>query len=1252
MNRFTLGLTGLLAIALGSAFSARGQEKTDLNQQSSPPRPKPEWVKYIDQGDNDPRLKGYISPEGIKVEIVADAPTVINPVGMTFGPDGTLYVLEWVPAEGENFPESSVVFTYKDGTKKKVAIMKKPVKDLVKTLTLNGEKGVYDQYKVIIEEELPSSILIHDDWLYVTGQGTVRRYKQTNPGGAYDKKEIIAQGFCGFHHHQVSGLTIGNDGLLYITSGDDDNFVEGSDGSRATVLRTGAVFRCRPDGSKMETFALGFRNPYRDVSFDTLFNMFHVDNDNEDGSKFTGCRLMHIAEGNDFGWRLRVGARCCVPDKVRAAAFGELPGKVTPLLKTGRGSPAGLLIYNDTYFPTHYRGLLFYPDVFRKLIRAYKVEPAGASFEVAQEFELMKSNDPLFRPCQMVLGPDGAMYICDWRTDSGGAGKLWGDGKHGRIYRLTWTGTKQDPAIAPRGLDSWAKIGKMDDADLLATLASPNFSDRQRAQWALLKHGEKSRPALLKLLQKRETPLVARIAALGALEQMWHPTVHDAFLELLRDGGPDLRRLLVDALGVHALKGSRKTHDALIGMLNEDDPLARRSVYMALGRIAAPGVEDVLVGALQQDNGKEEYVFDGLVRAIEYVGKPAMEKMLGLADTGVAKDLEKCVEAFMAMRTREAYQALPILLKSYHLTPNQRANLVRSANNYQLDPPITLDPIVDYLATLPRTPAKVQDLQPKLAKELEALTPVKLAALEVLSSNGVLGSAKVKDLLLGMLDERDPGIRLSVIKAIEDTRLEKAGPQLVGYLADPERSAAEKLALVRSLGALREKMAVPVLKALLEEAALPKSTDGPALQLESLRALAAISPAEAQKYAADFLDKPDQKVKMEAIQVLGATPQGARVLGERFLNKKLSRDLLPQVSDALRRHADKNPELANMLTEVMKGGLLVSLDAKELARIQQLVSTKGNAKRGRELYLNNKKLACITCHRLEGVGGNVGPDLTRIWDTMSVEKVIESIIDPSKEIKEGYQSYVATTTKGQIYTGLKVSETGEGVVLRDQNGKEIRIAKGDLDSLVVSKKSLMPDDVVRHLDFNQFLDLVAFLKNRPAQEDLRGMALEFWVVGPFSPDLAKSYPLEKEADPARPVAVDKAVGISPWDKAGDKLTWAARQADGRGYLDLRNIFQRDKTSAYVLTYVYAPREQKVKMLCGSGGAMRVWIDGKLVHEATKPRPARADEDQVDVALTPGWHQVLVRVASAGGDQGLYLRFTGGDGLRVSLKTTD
>src|SRR5262245_36619375 len=254
----------------------------DFIAPQSAPRPAPFPIKMVDQGKYDPALKGYFLPEGFKLEVVISEPDTINPVGMTFGPDGTLYVMEWRPdpVTGDRWFEVKETFRYKDGTTKQVATMKKFTTDLVKVFTYNASTGKFNKPQTIISEELPSSIIWHEGYLYVTGRGTVRRWKQSRPNGPWDVREIVAQGFCGFHHHQVSGLTIGNDGLLYLTSGDDDNFVEGSDGSRATVLRTGAVFRCRPDGSKMETYSLGYRNPYRDIAYDDKFNFFHPDNDN------------------------------------------------------------------------------------------------------------------------------------------------------------------------------------------------------------------------------------------------------------------------------------------------------------------------------------------------------------------------------------------------------------------------------------------------------------------------------------------------------------------------------------------------------------------------------------------------------------------------------------------------------------------------------------------------------------------------------------------------------------------------------------------------------------------------------------------------------------------------------------------------------------------------------------------------------------------------------------------------------------
>lgn len=1213
MKRFLV-----VACILWLGASAQSQPKLDLNFQQSPAKPAPDGLKIIDHGKYDPRLKGYFAPEGFKIDIVAEAPDVINPVGMTFGPDGTLYVLEWVEVPADMMPkekkaftfDTKIEFTYKDGTKRAVLIMRKPTKDRVKTLGYNAKKGVYDSNKVILEEELPSSILVHDGWLYVSGQGTVRRYKQLD-GGKWGKQEVIAQGFCGFHHHQVSGLTIGNDGWLYITSGDDDNFVEGSDGSRATVLRTGAIFRCRPDGSKLHTHSIGYRNPYRDVAFDANFNMFHVDNDNEDGSKWTGCRLMHIPEGVDFGWRLRPGANCCQPDFLRSAVYGESPGKVAPMLKTGRGAPAGLLIYNDTFLPPDYRGLLYYPDVFRRVIRAYAVEKAGATFEVTHEFEFLRSNDPLFRPCQMVLGPDGAMYICDWRTDSGGAGKLWGDGKNGRIYRVSWRGAEEQPAIPLRPLDSWAKIAKLPDDELLKTFESDNASDRLRAQQEYVRRKPKNTQALADILKDADKkPIHARTAALGAMQ-----TLGEYDVNMLRDFSPDIRRLTADAMGLIAKKGDNDAHEALVQCLNDEDLAVRRAMYLAIGRIANSSAADVIVNGLQFDKKTDDYFSDGLIRALEHTGKDGITKLLALADSGSDAELQRVLEIYPALRTREAAEGLPTLLKNYHLKSEQKVMLIRCYTSYQLEPAVSLDPLVKFLDDLPtQGTKKVTETQ---------LNSMRLAALDVLATAGKVNSDRVKTTLLAMLKTDDAKTRQAILQTIAEARLLTAAPILIGQL-DAATEDAMRLPLIRTLGALSERAAYKPVAAHL------KSKD-PSMRIETLRALGNIDHREARKAAESLLADDELAVQREAVMLLGQSVEGARIVGKRFADKKLPRSLLSEVSESLRRFASKeHPDVADLLSRVIKGGLLVSTDPAELKRISEMVAKEGDPARGRRLYLNHKAVACITCHRLEGVGGNAGPDLTRVWDALSLDKVMESMLDPSKEIKEGYQTYVATTKKGQTISGLKVSQNAKELVLRDATGKEVRIAAADLDDVSPTKQSLMPDDVVRHLSFNEFIDLVAFLRDRKSQEELRGMILSAWAIGPFDIDLKKPHTLEKNPDPEKAeITGDR-----------ERVRWRALQADvdGKG-LDLRPVIGREPASAYVLTYIYSPKEQKVELelRCEEKGYLQ--LNGERVE---------LNEAKATLPLKTGWNVLLGRITNEQGSPFVAARLVGADGVRVAL----
>jgi len=1203
------------AIGTATAVAAPPPAPPEFVQPQSAPKPPPFPINYVDQGQFDPKLKGLLAPEGFRVELVAEEPTIINPVGMTFGPDGTLYVAEWAvdPVTQGRWFEFKETFRFRDGSTKQVATMKKFVMDPIKVLKFNAAKGTYDKSETIIADELPSTLLIHDGWLYTASRGTVRRFKQSRAGGPWDLREIIAQGFCGFHHHQVSGLTIGNDGLLYITSGDDDNFAEGSDGSRATALRTGAVFRCRPDGSQMELFSLGYRNPYRDLAYDDKFNFFHADNDNEDGSKFTGCRLVHVAEEVDYGWRLKIGARCCRPDFVRGAVAGELPGKLAPMLKTGRGSPAGVLMYHDTFLPEQYRGLMYYPDVFRKVVRAYKVAPHGASFEVTNEFEFLKSEDPLFRPSQMVTGPDGAMYVCDWRTDSGGAGRLSGDGIHGRIYKMRWAGTTSSPAIPLRSMDSWSKLTALPDEKLVGSLNSPNLTDRVEVRKELVRRGLKGRDLVLKQFVSGSLNPEGRLVALGALQAYWSADIEALFRLLLNDVSPDVRRLAAEALGRKAKPKDLQVHESLVRLLGDENAAVRRAAALSIARLGADGSADSLVAAWKFDDTKDPFLHDGYLRGLERLGKPGLQALLALADSGDAKDSERVAGAFLAFRSKAAADALPLILANIHLSPETRAEVVRSYTNYQFDPPLPLDPIVNYLTAGAEKPPEV-----------------KIAGLEVLAASGDLTGSRIATYVLNSLDSDDPAVRLAAIQAVEEARFLPGTAKLTELLQDSKRPTTERSAVLKALRSVAGNGAA---KALVE---LLNKPEPATLKVEVLRALATASPEQARIEAAKLLDQPDPNLLAEAVIVLGATKDGAKLVGERFVAKKLPRDLFQKVSDSLAKFST-DPVLKKLHDEVMKGGLYVALDPAKSEQIRKLVTTKGDPIKGKALYLNTGLLACASCHRMEGVGGNVGPDLTRVWDTTTLEKLLETILEPSKEIKEGYQSWKAVSVQGQVITGLKVTDTAKDVVIREANGRDVRILKEDLEQLTPSKTSLMPDNAISQLTYEQFIDLLAFLKNQKAQESLRGSVVEFGVATGFKPDLNSKEAPEANPDPTATLP-------------GSKTGWQVRPSGADGKLDFGPLVLTDRSAAYAVTYVYSPTKQQVAITVTADDPLKVWVGKTLAFTSPVPFIAlpKKVEAKFTVEVNAGWTPVLTKVVTIGKEHRLGLSLNG-LGIRTAVK---
>lgn len=1062
----------------------------DFRMYEFPRRPSPAWVRLVDQGARDPRLKGFMAPAGIRVEIVAEEPAVINPVGIAFHDSGDLYALEWVFADSADDRTYEVKF--QDGTSATVLYRWKKTLDPLKKLVDEDGDRVYESSEVVMDDlELPSSVLFHEGWSYFPSIGHVVRRRLSEPG----VEEEILRGLCGSHHHQVSGLSLSPDGWLFVSSGDNDNRAEGSDGSRSIVLRSGVIFRSRPDGSQVAEFARGFRNPYRNVAFDHLGNVFHVDNDQEEGSKFQGVRLMHVPEASDFGWRLRPGSGCCQVDTARASYWGEVPGTVPGMIKTGRGAPAGLTIYQGVGFPEFFRGLLIYPDLFRKLVRAYRVEKAGSSFRVVEQFNLLSSREGLFRPTEAVVGPDGALYICDWRTNGSGAGQTWGNSKNGRIYRLSWEGLAGAPAIAPASRKSWSEVPGLADEQLAGILDGPDYELRQRAVRELARRVKRGASgfSFVDFSLDRARTLEGRAAAIGGSCRFYSASVQEAMLRLLGDSNADLRRLACDAISRHVTRDlvDEPLLDALSGLVvYEVSNAVQRAASLALGSALsllhpestpARASSIVLVMALEALDHGDPHLRQGVIQAIGRSGVVGLNRLHEMILGEDPRLKESAVGALESLRTRAAASLIDEILAVdlETLSEDQWVRLLTAYRYVIEEPPHSMAPLTEWLASHPEAPPRAQ-----------------MAALESIGlsrefSADVGDSKLIEDAALRLLSHNESATRIAATRAIGNAKLKSLSKNLVTSLADTSRDVTERRVIVEALGRLRaekiyfkDERTAPGVETVLDEViAIAGDPAQGEVRADIVTLLGQIDFTLAKPLARRWLESDDDTLVLAALGVLGTYSTEALAIARLFLEGKLGRHFLPQVAELLRRHAAKDTEgeFAPLLAMVLQGGQASEADEK---RLNNLIAS-GDAEKGRTVFLDVKRTQCLTCHRLGGLGGQVGPDLTGIGQNLTTDKIVESLLTPSAEIKEGYSAWTIVTLEGQLYNGLLVSETDRLLTLRDLNGKDILVPIDNVVQRIESKSSLMPDGLVAQLSLEEIADLVAFLSNQTAQVKLR-----------------------------------------------------------------------------------------------------------------------------------------------------------------------
>jgi quinoprotein glucose dehydrogenase len=681
----------------------------------------PGWVQMFDQSEVEPLLAGLHSPRGIKIEIVAEG--LNRPLGLSFGSDGTAYVLS---AKADDGPAELVALIDADS------------------------HGQWERAEARMKD-LPgrASLLAHDDWLYFAGPGAVIRRRKHDeelfrsfqgaaeanegppttltPDGQWIEQQIV-RGLNPKTADQIGGLSLGFGGWIYLSAGGADNRPQSWDGSQAAVLGSGAIFRFRPDGSKIQEYSRGFAQPAGPLAGDGLGNYFQV----ETNSK--GWRLIHALEGGDFGWRSDLGLTRL-----------DRPGTLLALVHSQRGACDGVLAYRGVAFPKFFQGLLLLLDSGQHQIRAVMPSAGTDGPQVGQPFILLSSDTADFVPTLAVQGPDDAIYVCDSRPKA-----------KGRLLRLTWSGTAGTPAIAPRPL----KAAPRADGDALATAL------------------DTMKPAL------------ERGHALDKAVTHWNKAAYDACLKIIAQDDATLARLAAEALGDH-LPEEAETQELLAGTLQDRLLRAalpvRRSLYLTLGKLgtkydAAPEwtFEATSVTPEHQAN---RYLFDGHVRALEMPKDWAAELLLGnlevaLFDPNPEPDERQRLKKFVvstaeAMRTPELAQFLNRLIrdeKDYFskLEAPLQARLLPAYRNVLADPPVRADAVALWLAKHP-----------------SAALDVQVAACETLAS---VGTAKPEPLVV-LVESRlasgqlDAALQPSLAAALEHHR-DKAKPGPIDELIE------------------------------------------------------------------------------------------------------------------------------------------------------------------------------------------------------------------------------------------------------------------------------------------------------------------------------------------------------------------------------------------------------------------------------------------------------------------------------------
>ncbi|HEV2296343.1 MAG TPA: PVC-type heme-binding CxxCH protein [Tepidisphaeraceae bacterium] len=928
-----------------------------------------------------------------------------------------------------------------------------------------------------------SGVLVRGDDVYFANVPHLWLLKDTNGDNKAEVRERLLSGF-GVRYsllgHDLHGLRFGPDGKLYFSMGDRGLHVTTKEGKLIDLPDEGAVLRCEPDGSDLEVFATGLRNPQKLV-FDDYGNLFTGDNNCDHGDP---ARWVYIVEGGDTGWR--IGYQHIMTPKATGPWLAEgltnleennTAAYVIPPIAHIAGGPSGCTYYPGTSLPERYNDHFFLTD-FRagphSPVWSFAMKPKGARFELVDRHEFIKG----LVPTDIEFGIDGGAYITDWMGN-------FSKQQKGRIIRIF------DPASATSAIVLETKkliqegMSKRGEPELIRLLAHADQRVRQAAQFELAGRGSSSVKALTALALQGDHQL-ARIHGVWALGQIARKQTGalEPLIPLLGDADDEIRAQAAKVLGEHRVAGA---YHELIKLLGDAQPRVRFFAAMALGKIGKADAIQPLLRMLAENDNKDAFLRHAGVMGLAWIGDTsalleAAEDGSPAARIGLVLALRHQKHADIARFLKDADPAIVLeAARAINDLPLEQANpdLARLINTSGMAQPLAHRVLN---ANFRLGGAGHANAVAAHALSSGSLDVMRIEALQMLNEwgqprginrvtgnwqpynparDGAAADAASRKVLGEILRTAPDAVRAAAIALAE--RVGTDDPDaLFDTVANAKASGEVRAAALRAMAARKDPR--------VQEAAVVglASGHGP-LRSESIRQQAGL-PDAVERFE-KLLAGDDLADKQAVLSTLGNV-QGKAVdaILIAWMDKLLAGEVPLELQLDLLEAAGRSKSAA--VQEKVKAYEAVRPKDDVLAPFREALAG-GDAKAGREIFMKRQDVSCLRCHKIGAEGGTMGPEITGIGARHDRLYLLESIVAPNKHIAPGFEASTIRLKNGTVHNGIVKGETETELQMEIETGP-IMLKKDEI-TLRRAAPSPMPDDIAQPLSKRDLRNLVEFL---------------------------------------------------------------------------------------------------------------------------------------------------------------------------------